>query len=87
MTEYKSNEWRNKVKTWMGYLPATCPFCDELLSLAHADNPFDILYCKKHGYLKIDSLNGVLTILEEIEHSEQIEIQRLINSKAYKLEP
>ena len=58
----KPKDWASKVKEWNGYLPATCPFCDTKLSITHLDNPYDVVYCWRHGFMKVDSLNGFLEI-------------------------
>ena len=59
---FKPKEWIPKVSKWNGYLPVTCPFCNTKVSIVHSDNPYDIVYCWKHGFLKIYSLEGYLEI-------------------------
>jgi hypothetical protein len=67
MNRIEAKEWVQKVKEWNAYLPATCPFCDTKLSIVHLDNPYDVVYCWKHGFLKIDSLNGFLEVHSTLE--------------------
>jgi hypothetical protein len=65
--KFKAETWVNHVKIWWKYLPATCPFCDGDLALVHRDNPFDVLYCKQHGFLKVYSMDGLLEIHPTLE--------------------
>lgn len=69
----KPEAWVSKVKEWFKYFPVTCPFCNTDLILVHRDNPFDVLYCRNHGFLKVYSMDGFLELHPTLESALRID--------------